>query len=163
MRLVDTHLDSLTPSIEDPGTNPAAFSCFVMIHDNLCQPIPASGIVTIGTVVANSSRCAVRQQSLWPAGAFSYDCMFQGERGGENTRQPVGLCVDTAVMTTALSTNRVDSKSFSSRVCAFRRTHTSIDPIRLLCIRLALPSTVSLPSQFVPSLKLMVGTSPRAL
>ena len=36
----------------------------------------------IGTAVANSSRCAVPQQSLWPAGAFSCDCIFQGERGG---------------------------------------------------------------------------------
>ena len=65
-------------------------------------------------------------------------------------------------MTTVLSTNRVDSRSFSSRSCAFRRTHTSTDPIRLLCIRLDLPLNLFLPSPFAPGTKLMVGVSPRA-
>ena len=87
--------------------------------------------------------------------------MFQSERGGGLTRQPLGPSVDTAIMT-VLSTNRVDSRSFSSRGCAFRRTHTSTDPIRILWIRLALPSTLSLPSRFAPSSKLKVGVSPRA-
>ena len=80
--LATTHLDSLAPSIEDPGTNPAAFSCFGLIYDDLRQPTPAPGIVAIGTAVANSSRCAVPQQASWPSGAFSCDCMFWGERGG---------------------------------------------------------------------------------
>ena len=66
-------------------------------------------------------------------------------------------------MTTVLSTNRVDSRSLSSRGCAFRLTHTNTDPIRLLCVRLPLPSILSLPSQFAPSSKLMVDVSPRAL
>ena len=116
--------DSLAPSIEDPGTNPAAFSCFVLIHDDLRQPIPAPGIMAIGTAVANSNRYAVPQQSLWRAQAFSCECMFQGERGGGLTinRQPVGPSVDTAIMTTVLSTIRVDSRRFSSRGCAFRCT-----------------------------------------
>ena len=61
--LATTHLDSLAPSIEDPGMNPAAFSCFALIYDDLRQPIPAPGIVAIGTAVANSSRCAVPQRS----------------------------------------------------------------------------------------------------
>ena len=148
--LATTHLDSLAPSIEDPGMNPAAFSCFDLIYDDLRQPIPAQGIVAIGTTVASSSRCAVPQQAPRPVGVFSCDCMFWGERGGGYTRQPVGPSVDTAIMTTVLSTNRVDSRSFSSRSCAFRRTHTSIDPIRLLFIRLALPLTLSLPSRFAP-------------
>ena len=143
--------------------NPAAFSCFGLIHDDLRQPIPAPGIVAIGTAVANSSRCAVPQQAPRFAGDFSCDCMFWGEMGGGCTRQPVGPSVDTAVMTTVLSTNRVDSRSFSSRTCAFRRAHTSTDPVRLLCIQLALPSTLSLPSRLAPSAKLMVGVSPRAL
>ena len=141
--------------------NLAAFSCFALIYNDLRQPIPAPGIVAIGIAVANSSRCAVPQQAPRPAGDFSCDCMFWGERGGGYTRQPVGPPVDTAIMTTVLSTNRVDSKSFSSRSCAFRRIHTSIDPIRLLCIRLALPLTLSLPSRFAPGTKLMVGVSPR--
>ena len=68
-----------------------------------------------------------------------------------------------AIMTTVLSTNGVDSRSSSSRSCALRRTNTSTDPIRLLCIRLASPLTLSLPSRFAPSAKLMVGVSPRAL
>ena len=160
--LATTHLDSLTPSSEDPGMNPAAFSCFALIYDDLCQPIPAPGIVAIETAVANISRCAVPQQAPRPAGDYSCGCMFWGERGGGHTRQPVGPSVDAAIMTTVLSTNRVDSRSFSSRNCAFRRTHTSTDPIRLLCIRLALPLTLSLPSRFAPGTKLMVAVSPRA-
>ena len=131
----DSHLDSLAPSFEDPGMNPAAFPCFGLIYDDSRQPIPAPGIVAIGTAVANSSRCAVPQQAPRLAGDFSCDCMFWGERGGGCTRQPVGPSVDTATMTTVLSTNHVDSRRFSSRSCAFRRTHTSTDPIRLLCIR----------------------------
>ena len=144
--------------------NPAAFSWFALIYDDLRQPMPAPSIVAIGTAVANSSSWHVRavpQQAPRLAGDFSCDCMFRGEREGGYTRQ-VGPSVDTAIMTTVLSTNRVDSRSFSSRRCAFRRTHTSTDPIRLLCIRLALPLNLFLPSRFAPGTKLMVGVSPRA-
>ena len=49
--LVTTHLDSLAPSIEVPGMNPAAFPLFGLIYDDLRQPIPAPGIVAIGTAV----------------------------------------------------------------------------------------------------------------
>ena len=45
----------------------------------------------------------------------------------------------------------------------FRRTYTSSDTIRLLCIRLALPLTLSLPSRFMPSARLVVCAPPRAL
>ena len=160
--LAAAHLDSLAPSSEDPGMNPAAFSWFALIYDDLRQPMPAPSIVAIGTAVANSSSWhAVPQQAPRLAGDFSCDCMFRGEREGGYTRQ-VGPSVDTAIMTTVLSTNRVDSRSFSSRRCAFRRTHTSTDPIRLLCIRLALPLNLFLPSRFAPGTKLMVGVSPRA-
>ena len=160
--LAPAHLDSLAPSSEDPGMNPAAFSWFALIYDDLRQPMPAPSIVAIGTAVANSSSWhAVPQQAPRLAGDFSCDCMFRGEREGGYTRQ-VGPSVDTAIMTTVLSTNRVDSRSFSSRRCAFRRTHTSTDPIRLLCIRLALPLNLFLPSRFAPGTKLMVGVSPRA-
>ena len=41
------HLDSLAPSSEDPGMNPAAFSCFALIYDNLRLPIPAPSYVAI--------------------------------------------------------------------------------------------------------------------
>ena len=160
--LATAHLDSLAPSSEDPGMNPAAFSWFALIYDDLRQPMPAPSIVATGTAVANSSSWhAVPQQAPRLAGDFSCDCMFRGEREGGYTRQ-VGPSVDTAIMTTVLSTNRVDSRSFSSRRCAFRRTHTSTDPIRLLCIRLALPLNLFLPSRFAPGTKLMVGVSPRA-
>ena len=160
--LATAHLDSLAPSSEDPGMNPAAFSWFALIYDDLRQPMPAPSIVAIGTAVANSSSWhAVPQQAPRLAGDFSCDCMFRGEREGGYTRQ-VGPSVDTAIMTTVLSTNRVGSRSFSSRRCAFRRTHTSTDPIRLLCIRLALPLNLFLPSRFAPGTKLMVGVSPRA-
>ena len=157
-----THLDSLTPSIEYPGMNPAALSWFALIYDDLRQPIPAPSIVAKGTAAANSTQCAVPQQAPRPVGDFSCDCMFWGERGGGYTRQPVGPSVDTAIMTIALSTNSVDSRRFSSRSCAFRRTYPSTDPIRLLCIRLNLPLTLSLPSRSASGTKLMVGVSPRA-
>ena len=68
--LATTHTDSLAPSIEDPGTNPTAFSCFGLIYDDLPQRIPAPSIIAIGTAVANSSRCTVPQQVPWPAGGF---------------------------------------------------------------------------------------------
>ena len=70
--------------------------------------------------------------------------------------------MDTAAIKTVLSTNRVDSRSFSSKCWALRRTHTSADPIRLLCIRLVLTLTFSLPSGFMPSARLMVGDTPCA-
>ena len=142
--------------------NPAAFSCFALIYDDLRQPIPAPGIVAIVTAVANSGWCAVPQQAPRPAGFFSGDCMIWGERGGGYSRQPLGPSVGTAIMTTVLSTNRVDSRSFSSRSCESRCTHTTTDPIRLLYIRLALPLTLSLPSRFAPGTKLMNGVSSRA-
>ena len=92
---------------------------------------------------------------------FSCECMFWNERGGGLA--PVGPQVDTATIRTVLSTNRVDSGSFSSRCCALRRTHTSADPIRLLCIRLASPLTLPLPSRFAPNARLTVGGTPYAL
>ena len=96
-------------------------------------------------------------------GNFSCDCMFWDGSGGGLTGQPMGPQVNRANIRTVLRTNHVDSRSFRSRFRAFRRTHSSADPIRLLCIRLALALTLSLPSGFVPSTKLMVGASPRAL
>ena len=74
----------------------------------------------------------------------------------------MGPRVDTATIRTVLSTNCVDSGSFTSGCCAFRRTHTSADSIRLLCIRLALPLTLPLPSRFAPSARLTVGGTPCA-
>ena len=71
-------------------------------------------------------------------GDFSCDCMVWDDRGGGLTGQPMGPQVDTANIRTVLSTNHVDSRSFSSRCCAFRRTHPSADSIRLLGIRLDL-------------------------
>ena len=102
-------------------------------------------------------------RALGPVKDFSFDCMFWDDRGGGLAGQPMGPQVDTANIRTVLSTNHVDSRSFGSGCWAFRRTHPSADPIRLLGIRLALPLTLSLPSGFVPSTKLMVGASPRAL
>ena len=60
--LATAHLDSLAPSIEDSGTNPAAFSGFALIYNDLCQPIPTLGSVAIVTTVANSSQCAAPQR-----------------------------------------------------------------------------------------------------
>ena len=75
--------------------------------------------------------------ALWLVGEFSRDCMFWDERAGGLTGQQVGPQVDTATMPTVMSTHRVEPGSFSSRCCALRRIHTSADPIRPLCIRLA--------------------------
>ena len=63
--------------------NPAAFSCFGLIYDDLRQPIPVPGIVAIGTAVANSSRCAVPQQAPPLAGDFRVIVCF-GARGEED-------------------------------------------------------------------------------
>ena len=87
---------------------------------------------------------------------FSCDCMFWEKRGGGLTRQPMGPPVETATMMAAMSANGVDLGSFSSQCCTFRRTHTRADPIRLLCIRPALPLTLSLPSRLTPSARLTV-------
>ena len=159
--LTTTHLDSLAPSIEDSGTNPAAFFCFALICDDLFRPIPTSGIVAIGTAVANNSQCAAPKRCPRPAVFFCVTVCF-GTRGDKDlhrwahrwTQQP---------LETVLRTNRVDLGSFSSRCCAFRRTHTCTDPIWLLYIRLALALTLPLPSGFVPSARLLVCVSPRAL
>ena len=105
----------------------------------------------------------VSPRALWLVGKFSCEHMFWDERGGGLTGQPMGPQVDTTIIRTVLSTNRVDSQSFSSRCWAFWCTHTSAYPIWLLSIRLALPLTIPLPSGFVPSARLMVGASPRAL
>ena len=96
--------------------------------------------------------------ALWLVGGFSCDCMFWENSGGGLTTQPVG----TATMTTVTSTNRVDLESFSSRCWTFRRTHTSADPIWVLCTRLALPLTLSLTSRLAPRARLTVDVPTRA-
>ena len=98
---------------------------------------------------------------LWLSGDFSCDCIFWDKRGGELTGQPVDPTVGTITMTAVMSANRVDLGSFISRCCTFRRTHTSADPIRLHCIRLALPLNLSMPSRLVPGARLSVGVPPQ--
>ena len=66
-------------------------------------------------------------------------------------------------MTAVMRANRVDLESFSSRCWTFRRIHTSADPIRILCTRLALPLTLSLPSRLAPSARLTSDVPTRAL
>ena len=105
----------------------------------------------------------VAPRALWLVGYFACDFTFWGEKGGRLTGQPVGPQVDTATITTVMSKNSVESGSFSSRCCAFWRTHTSVDLIRLLCTRLDLPLILSLPSRYAPSARLMVDVAPRAL
>ena len=56
----------------------------------------------------------------------------------------------------------MDLESFSSRCWTFRRTHTSADPIRVLCTRLALPFTLSLTSRLAPRARLTVDVPTRA-
>ena len=97
--------------------------------------------------------------TLWLVGDFSCDCMSWENSGGGLTTQPVG----TATMTTVTSANRGELESFSSRCWTFRRTHTSADPIRVLCTRLALPLTLSLTSRLAPCARLTVDVPTRAL
>ena len=125
--------------------------------------LPLTLSLPSGFVPSTKLMVGASPRALGPVKDFSFDCMFWDDRGGGLAGQPMGPQVDTANMRTVLSTNHVDSRSFSLRCWAFRRTHPSADPIRLLGIRLALPLTLSLPSGFVPSTKLMVGASPRAL
>ena len=125
--------------------------------------LPLTLSLPSGFVPSTKLMVGASPRALGPVKDFSCDCMFWDDRGGGLAGQPMGPQVDTANIRTVLSTNHVDSRSFSSRCWAFRRTHPSADPIRLLGIRLALPLTLSLPSGFVPSTKLMVGASPRAL
>ena len=93
--------------------------------------------------------------ALWVAGTFLRDCMFLKDVRGRFNRQ-LGPLLNTATTTTVMSANHLDSGKFSSRCCTFRRTNTSEGPIRLVCIRVALPLTVSLPSGFAPSERLPV-------
>ena len=97
--------------------------------------------------------------ALWLSDDSLCDYMIWDKREGVLTGQPVG----TAIIAAIVSANRVDLGSFISRCYAFRRTHTSADPIRLLCIQLPLPLTLSLPSRLVPSPRLTVDVPPRAL
>ena len=125
--------------------------------------LPLTLSLPSGFVPSTKLMVGASPRALGPVKDFSFDCMFWDDRGGGLAGQPMGPQVDTANIRTVLSTNHVDSRSFSSRCWAFRRTHPSADPIRLLGIRLALPLTLSLPSGFVPNTKLMVGASPRGL
>ena len=93
---------------------------------------------------------------------FCFVCLYILGRDGRRTYTS-GPTSGHRIIRTVLSTNRVDLGSFSSRCCTFRRTHTSADSIRLLCIRLALPLSLSLPSRLAPSARLAVGVPPRAL
>ena len=101
--------------------------------------------------------------ALWLVKDFPCACMFWEKRGGGLIRQPVGPPVGTATITAVMRANHVDLGSFSSRSCTFGHTHMSADPIRLLCIRLALILTLSLSSRLAPSARLTVGVPPRAL
>ena len=130
-----------------------------LLNIRLALPLTLS----LASAFAPSARLMVGASpwALGLVGDFSCDCLFWDERGGGLT--PEGPQVDTATIRTVLSTNRVESGRISSRCCVFRRTHASADPIRLLCIRLALPLTLFLPSRFAPSARLMDGDTPCAL
>ena len=119
----------------------------------LTLPLPSRFAPSAGLTVGGTP-CP-----LWLVGNFSYDCKFWKNSGRGLTTQPVG----TATMTTVTSANRVDLESFSSRCWTFRRTHTSADPIRVLFTRLALLSTLSLPSRLAPRARFTVDVPTRAL
>ena len=119
-------------------------------------------VLTICTQRKSHSLCSA-PGPMTCEGFFVRLYILWDERGGGLNGQSVGPQVVSATITIVLRTNCVESGSLSSRCCALRRTHTSLDPIRLLCIQLPLPLTLSLPPQFVPSARLMACVSPRAL
>ena len=137
-----------------PSADPVRLLC-IRLDLSLTLSLPSRFAPSTKLMVGASPR------ALGLVKDFPCDYMFWDERGGGLA--PAGPRVDTATIRTVLSTNRVDSGSFGSRCCAFRRTHTSVDPIRLLCIRLALPLNLPLPSRFAPSARLTVGGTPCAL
>ena len=81
--LATAHLDSLAPSSEDPGVNPAAFSCFALIYDDLRQPIPAPGIVAVGRAVTTAVGALCRSKPHGLLGIFRVIVCF-GARGEED-------------------------------------------------------------------------------
>ena len=126
------------------------------------HPSPGNCSNKNGSSRQQSVSCvAVIPVACW--GFSARDSMFWDERGGGFTRQPVGPFGDTSTMAIVTSTNRLDPGRFSSRCCAVRRTHTSAYLIRLLCIQLASPLTLFLPSRSAPSARPIVGVSPRTL
>ena len=139
-------------------TNPSADPIRLL---GIRLPLPFTFSLPSGLVPSAKLTLGTSPRALWLVKYFSCDCMFWDERG--RGIAPVGPRVETATIRTVLSTNRVDSVSFSSGRCAFRRTHTSADSIRLLCIRQALPLTLYLPSRFALSTRLTVGGTPCAL
>ena len=153
----------------DSGSFSSRCWAFRRTHTNadpirlLCIRLALPLTLFLPSVFVPSARLMVgaSPRALWLVGDFSRGCMFWDERGGVIT--PVGPQMNTATIRTVLSTNRVDSGSLSSRCCVFQRTRTSADPIRLLCIRLALPLALSLPSRFASSDRFMVGDTPCAI
>ena len=126
----------------------------------LCIRLALPLVLPLPSRFAPSARLTVGGTpcALWLVGDFSCVCMFWENSGGGLTTQPVS----TVTMTTVTSANRVDLESFSSRCWTFRRTHTSADPIRVLCTRLALPLTLSSPSRLAPRARLTVDVPTRA-
>ena len=131
----------------------------------LCIRLALPLTLSLASRFAPSARLTVSGTpcALWLGGDFSCYSLFWEKKGGGLTRQPVGPPVGTATMTAVMSANRVDFESLSSRCWTFRRIHTSVDPIRVFCARLALPLTLSLPSRLAPSARLTFGVAPRAL
>ena len=136
-------------------------------HTLLCirLALPLNLFLPSRVALGTKLMVGVSPRAPWLAGAFSRDCTFWDCSGGVQTinRQQVGPLVSTPAITTATGINHVDSGRFSSRCCTFRRIHTSADPIQILCIRLALPLTLSRPPGFASCARLMVCVSPWAL
>ena len=160
-----------TPNRVDSGSFSSRCCAFRRTHTSadpirlLCIRLALPLTLSLPSRFAPSARLTVggAPYALWLVGNFSCGCMFWGRRGGGLTRQPVGPPVGTATMTAVMSANRVDLESFSSRCCTFRRTHTSTDPMWVLCTGLASPLTLYLPSRLASSARLTVGVPPRAL
>ena len=131
------------------------YSAFIRLALSLTLSLPSAFVLSVRLMVGASLRALGLVEDLL------HDYMFWDEREGGLT--PVGPQVDATTIRTVLSTNRVDSGRLSSRCGALQRTHTNADPIRLICIRLALSLTLSLPLRFAPSARLRVGGTPCAL
>ena len=91
---------------------------------------------------------------------FSCDCMLWDDRRGRLTGQPLGLLVGTATMTAAVMGAKV---AWTCGVLVHDVVRSGVHTrgrrpySATLCIRLALPLTLSLPSRSAPSERLRVG------
>ena len=103
-----------------------------------------------------------------PSGQSRVDRVTQLRTDGVHCREsagtgPVNLHIHILTYIYTYTYPHIDIHAHThSRCWTFRRTHTSADPIRVLCTRLALPLTLSLTSRLAPRVRLTFDVPTRA-